>query len=384
MRKLLLMGMACAVSVCFAANAWAAIGWAGNVYPNNGALVVPTGPVTVYAQVWKEGTTDSAGQGAGVTADLIYTTNIAASITLAMTYNVDVGSNDEYKADIPQAALAGAAYVDVTVVFHDLTDGTSFEMLGDQQGHAPPLRYTVTNVLPAAVAVTFTLCMSGTTTNAPPCVIGSAPELGVWGTGVTMTNVSGELWMTTVTFAAGSSPAFEYKYKKDDCTDWEFVGNRFVTLPTDGTINVTLAPDSYNNAPLGCDLGRTLQAEKIICFQACLEGVPTNGVVCVIGSAPELTVWTTGVPMVLVGINLWEACVHFLPGQPVPATIEYKFKKDDCNTWESVGNRSVVLDDSSPDTQTLLSTWDNGTTMCSPVPNGDKSWGSIKSRFGAH
>jgi hypothetical protein len=34
---------------------------------------------------------------------------------------------------------------------------------------------------------------------------------------------------------AGGNPSFEYKYKKDGCTDWEWVGNRAVTLPTDGS-----------------------------------------------------------------------------------------------------------------------------------------------------
>ena len=211
--KRLLLAVAVLATIGMTTNAQATIGWAGNVWPLYGASVVPTGPVTVYAQVYKGGATDSPGQGAGITAELRYTTDIAPMVAVPMVYNADIGNNDEYKGDVPQAALVGAAWVDVTVIFTDTTDNTTFEVTGDQQGHVPPLRYFVTNVTPVPIDVTFTLCMSGTATNGAPCVIGSAAEIGTWGTGVTMNSLGGELWQVTVTFAAGSNPAFEYKYK---------------------------------------------------------------------------------------------------------------------------------------------------------------------------
>lgn len=364
----------------FAADAQATIGWAGNVWPLHGSNQVPTGPVTVYAQVWKGGTTDLPGQGAGISAELRYTTNLAPMQTVAMVYQGDVGSNDEYKGDIPQAALVGASWVDVTVIFTDLTDNTTFEVTGDQAGHAPPLRYNIVNVLPNDVVVRFTLCMSGAPTAGAPCVIGSAPPLGVWGTGVTMTLLSGELYAVDVTFPAGSNPSFEYKYKKDACATWENGGNRSVTLPTDGTASVILPPDSYDYAPLGCGLGQVLNHDKVVCFQVCMLGVEAPPV-CVIGSGDLLTNWTTGVPMTMVGPNLYQACITYPAGLPIPQNVEYKYKKDGCATWESVGNRILVIDNSSPNEQTLFNAWDNGVNACAPVGAKRSTWGNLKALY---
>ena len=371
--------LALAGIMCFASQAGATIGWAGNVYPNNGTPVTPTGPITVYAQVWKGGTTDSPGQGAGIAAELRYTTNIAPQVAVPMVYNTDVGNNDEYKADVPQSALVGASSVAVTVVFTDQTDNTTFEVTGDQNGNAPPINYTVTQVLPNDVAVKFTLCMSGTVTNGPPCVIGSQTPIGNWASGVTMTNVSGELWTVTVTFPAGSNPYFEYKYKSDACNNWESVGNRIVTLPTDGTTTVNLNPDSFNNAPLGCNLGQTLSADKTVCFQVCMDtgAPPTTGSVCVIGSASQIGSWGTGVDMTLIGPQLYQACIVF-PAGTAFQTVEYKFKKDGCSTWEGTANRTVTLDNSTPAVQTITSSWENGTGACAPVPTRRGSWGRLK------
>ena len=103
-----------------------------------------------------------------------------------------------------------------------------------------------------------------------------------------MTNVSGELWEVTVTFPAGSNPAFEYKYKSDACATWESVGNRLVT-PAHRRHHglVDLAADSFNNAPLGCGLA-ALSADKQVCFELCMADVTGPGV-CVIGSGAQLS-----------------------------------------------------------------------------------------------
>ena len=77
------------------------------------------------------------------------------------------------------------------------------EITGDQNQNPPPLRFNVSDVLPVDVTVRFTMCMSGEVTDGAPCVIGSAPEIGGWGTGVDMANIDGELWQVDVVFAAG-------------------------------------------------------------------------------------------------------------------------------------------------------------------------------------
>ena len=381
-RSILAIAATLAVSAGTTTSAWATIDWAGNVWPLHNSNQAPTGPLSVYAQVYKGGVTDGPGQGADLSAVLYYTPQGGSQQQVAMTFNGDVGNNDEYTGQVPQGDLVPGSYVDVTVVFTDATDSSTFEITGDQSGNPPPIRYNITNVLPNAVDVTFTLCMSGNPTTGAPCVIGSAAEIGSWGTGVSMTpeGSHADLWTVTVTFAAGGSPNFEYKYKRDDCTDWEFVGNRVVALPTDGTTVVALGVDSWNNSPLGCDIGEVLSSPKEMCFRVCLSEVGTTGGVCVIGSPPELSGWTTGVPMLMVGPDLWEACVTF-PVGTAAQTVEYKFKKDDCGTWESIGNRAIMLDNSSPATQTLTHNWDDGPGSCSTVGVEPTTWGKMKTQY---
>lgn len=374
-----LLALCALLTLGFAVDAQASVGWAGNVWPLHNSVQVPTGPITVYAQVWKGGVTDSGGQGADISATLYYQTNLmGAPASVSTVYHGDVGNNDEYKGDVPQSALAGASYVDVHVEFTDLTDMSVFTAVNDQNGNPPPQRYNITNVLPNNVDVTFTLCMSGTPTSGAPCVIGDAAPIGNWGTGANMNLVSGELYNVTLTFLAGSNPVFEYKYKADGCTNWEWVGNRSVTLPTNGTTAVTLAPDSYNNAPLGCDLA-PLSADKQVCFQLCMAGV-TAAPVCVIGSGSQLSNWTTGVSMTQIGTDLYEACVTYLAGTPVQ-NVEYKFKKDDCSTWESVGNRTLTVNNDSPATQTITKSWEDGTGSCLPTFTHPGTWGQLKAIY---
>ena len=382
MKRALIATAALAAILCMTGTAQAVIGWAGNVWPNSGADVVPTGPLNVYAQVWKEGVTDAPGQGFGISAILFYTTDIAPEQGVVMFYNGDIGNNDEYTAPVPQEALVGATTVSVHVIFIDETDLTEYADTYDQAGNPPPQVYNVVNVLPNDITVTFTLCMSGTATEGAPCVIGSAPEIGGWGTGVTMTNVLDELWTVDVVFLAGGNPSFEYKYKKDACMTWENAGNRLVTLPTDGTTTVVLPPDSWDNQPIGCGLGEVLEEPKEICFQVCMDGVEYAGGVCVTGSLAELTGWGDGVPMTLLYDELYEACIVVPAGRPVPIYVEYKFKKDDCATWESVGNRLIVLDNTSPATQTATHNWEDGAGICTPPsPVEPSSWGGVKDLY---
>ncbi len=379
MRKMLLLAVLTAFALSGAAQA--EIGWAGNAYPNHDASITPTGDQFVVAQVWKDGVTDPPGQGADITATLVYTPEGGAPMSVAMSYNTDVGANDEYIGYIPQADLLGVAFVDVTVIFDDLSDGTQFEITGDQNGTPPPLRYHIVDVTPVDVDVTFTLCMSGQEFDGPPCVIGGHPAIGDWGAGVMMNQIDTELFEVTVTFPAGANPGVEYKFKRDVCNVWEDVGNRLLTLPTDGTTSVVLDPDSWNQLPIGCGLGNTLDHRVELCMQVCMVGVDNTGDVCVTGGHPDLTDWGTGLPMGLVGTDLYQGCIYFEPGEPIPLTIEFKFRKDGCETWESVGNRVFVLDNSAADEVTVTYTWDDGDGVCDPVATQDANWSSVKGLF---
>lgn len=382
MKKLIMLAMVM-LALGTAGSAFAVIDWAGNVWPNDGHAVVPTGPIDVYAQVFKAGVTDSPGQGADISAVLKYTTDIAGEVIIAMPFFQDNGANnDEYSTQVPQAALAGAAWVDVTVLFTDETDGSEY-LATDQNGNPAPLRYLVSNVLPNDIAVTFSMCLSGAATTDGACVVGSASELSAWGAGVVMNPAGGELYDVTIIFLAGGNPNFEYKYKKDiACDTWEGVANRLVTLPTDGSTTYTIPQtDSWDNAPLQCGMGTSLTEDKVVCFQVCLSGVETAGGVCVVGNLPELDSWGAGVPMVQIATDLYQACIVFPAGTAVPLNMEYKFKKDACATWEGGGNQLFSLDDASATETTLTSTWEAGAGVCDPVGVERSSFGALKSMY---
>ena len=373
MKKLFLLTV-CVMLLGVAGNAFAVIGWAGNVWPPDGQNVVPTGPVDVYAQVWKDGVTDGEGQGPDISGLLSYTNDIGTFGSVPMTYNTDIGSNDEYTAQVPQAALLGASWVDVEILFTDLTDGTDYLIT--------PVRYHVIPVLPNDVTVRFTLCMSGVETAGVPCVIGSASEIGAWIGGVDMfPTATPELYNVDVTFFAGGNPSFEYKFKKDGCANWESTANRLVTLPTDGTTLVELAPDSWEFLPITCGLGNTLEEDKVICFQVCMDGVENTGAVCTVGNIPELTNWGTGAVADPIGGGLYQTCLVFPAGTAIPLNIEYKFKKDNCETWEGVPNRLIVLDNSLDPETTLTHSWDDGPGVCEPVAVEEVAWGTIKGMY---
>ncbi len=374
MKKLLMLTV-CVMILGVAGNAFALIDWAGNVWPPDGHDIVPTSPVDVYAQVYKDLVTGEPGQGVGINGVLYYTTDVAAEVSVPMFFNTDVGSNDEYTGQIPQTALLGATYVSVRVVFNDETDGTDYVVT--------PVTYDIIPVLPVDVRVRFYLCMSGAETTGEPCVIGSAAEIGAWGSGVMMMAEPGtpELYFVEVTFLAGGNPSFEYKYKKDLCQTWEGTANRQVTLPTDGTSYVEFAADSWEFLPITCGMGNTLEEDKEICFQVCLEGVETIGGVCTVGGIPELDNWGAGVAADNIGLDLFQTCVTFPAGTAIPLNIEYKFKKDACDTWESVGNRLIVLDNSLATETTVSHSWDDGPSVCLPVAIEEASWGTIKGMY---
>jgi hypothetical protein len=384
MKKLILT--TALLSFALVASASAMVGWAGNIWPNHGSDVTPTGDLNVYAQVWKAGVTDAAGQGADIQAMLYYSTEVAPGQFVAMSYQGDVGSNDEYVGVIPQAHIQGAQTITVDVVFTDLTDMMDTPASGDQAGNFPPLVYNVVDVTPVDIEVGFRLCMSGEPHTDAPFVVGSNPAIGEWcqngNLPVQMISEGGDLYGVTVTIPAGSNPTFEYKYQKTSCNDWESVDNRVVTLPTDGTAYYVIPEaDSWNNLPLGCGLGDVLSEDKTVCFQVCVDAVGTTGGVCVVGNTPELDSWGAGVPAVEIGPGLYQACITYPAGSPYPINLEYKFKKDGCDTWESVGNRLFTVEEASMTETTLTSNWNDDVGSCAPVANEDATFSGIKSQF---
>ncbi len=91
----------------------AQLGFVGNLYPqateSTPRQVGSAGTFDVFVQVFKSGVTDSAGQGAGIACNLVYDLDGDAT-TLPMSYNTDIGANDEYTASLSTAALAAGNY----------------------------------------------------------------------------------------------------------------------------------------------------------------------------------------------------------------------------------------------------------------------------------
>lgn len=87
--------------------------WGNLQYPASGTIT-QGGAFNVYGQVYQGGITDSAGQGAGITAQVGYSTSNTNPNTwtnwVSASYNTDSGNNDEYVAEIGSSLTPGTYY----------------------------------------------------------------------------------------------------------------------------------------------------------------------------------------------------------------------------------------------------------------------------------
>jgi hypothetical protein len=82
--------------------------------------------------------------------------------------------------------------------------------------------------------------------------------------------------------------------------------------------------------------------------------------------------------MVEIATDLYQVCIVFPTGTAVPLNLEYKFKKDDCETWEGFGNKLFSVDDGSAAETTLTHVWEDGAGVCDPVGVERSTWGGLK------
>ena len=117
------------------------IDFVGLMWPRGGVVAavaegafVPAG-FDVFVQVYEAGITPGAGQGAGLACFLHWGQYGQTWADLAMTYNGDIGNNDEYKATIPQATL------------NALTSGSyGFTTYCEKPSEAPKWKQDVSNI----------------------------------------------------------------------------------------------------------------------------------------------------------------------------------------------------------------------------------------------
>lgn len=220
-----------------ASTAEAAIGWAGQIWPTSGQVRLPNQNIGVYVQVWKAGVTEDPGPGAGISASLFYKRASEGSYTsVPMSFNVQIGSNDEWWADIPAAALNGGEDELFYVEIYDAEDGSTYTGAQDQAGNNPPFVLHIQPGTSRDVAVTFRVDMN--------CVNPDLFDGGVFFTGDflgwstcnpngSMSDVDADgIWEGTFVFPGGSNTSVQYKFQRNDgeFCNWECGGNRFFTI----------------------------------------------------------------------------------------------------------------------------------------------------------
>jgi len=162
---------------------------------------------------------------------------------------------------------------------------------------------------------------------------------------------------------------------------------------TDNTTYTGAQDQNGHDPPHMLNITHVLGQDVTVVFSLCLppEGDPgydpSPGGVCITGDHPELTNWGSGVPMgqPCAGASplYYEVLVDFPAGSN--PYVEYKYRKNDCTTWESGSNHSVTIDDSSP---IFVVPWTDhwsyyvgSECLHCGVPTKDASWGAIKTLY---
>ncbi|MFH1501519.1 MAG: carbohydrate-binding module family 20 domain-containing protein [Candidatus Eisenbacteria bacterium] len=183
-------------------------------------------------------------------------------------------------------------------------------------------------------------------------------------------------------------PAGNYQGKVTLNKNWDQdtqMGGGNVSFSSDGVATTTFTYDMSNNTTTVSSQLVTAQ-DVTVTFTLCL----TNGIdsffdVCVTGGHPALTSWGAGVlmsqPCPIVSPKLYTVDVMFPAGSD--PFVEYKYKKDDCATWESTGNHTFNIDDSAPFQDLWVDGWEYGTPDCPDCASSveDASWGIIKGLY---
>ncbi|MFH1690897.1 MAG: carbohydrate-binding module family 20 domain-containing protein [Candidatus Eisenbacteria bacterium] len=181
------------------------------------------------------------------------------------------------------------------------------------------------------------------------------------------------------------APAGDYQCKVVLNNNWDQSTGDNISFASDGINPITFSYDMSNNET-AVSTQVVTQQDVTVTFTVCLpDSIDSFFDVCVTGSHPSLTSWGFGIQMAqpcpLVQPKLWSVDVMFPAGSD--PFVEYKYKKDDCQTWESTWNHSFSIDDSAPTQILAPDVWEYLATECpdcsSPVE--DTSWGTIKSIY---
>ena len=228
----------------------AAIGWSGGIWPNSYTDQTNGFDITVYYQIWKDGVTNLPGRGDSLSATIFYRTQSQTIFdSTAMTFNVDVGNNDEYLGVIPNALFTSGDTVYFYCEGYDSTDAT-YSYGTDQNTAGPfdennPGEYYIIAGLNQDVTVTFQVDM---TIVDPVYTVSVAGSFNDWTAGAdTLSDDGDHIYSGDVLFTAGTNPYQEYKFVNGSI--WEDnISNRILNID-DSSPTMILPPVYFNNIP---------------------------------------------------------------------------------------------------------------------------------------
>ena len=322
----------------------ASVGWANLQWPPEltWTLSAATRTDNVYGQIWIEGVTNAAGQGAGVIAQAGYgpqgTAPTASGwVWVDATFNTDAGNNDEYKASFQPTAAGTYSYL----YRYSVTGGRDWvyaDRSGIVPGEAVPGSPGLLTVLPAA----------DTTAPAVPTglsVVSAAP------TGVELS------WA-----AVSDADLYGYEIGRRTPGAGEFVviGSTPDVAYTDATV-VEGGTYEYAVRAVDASANRSAWSEPVtataalrqvaVTFRVTVPATtPADATVYIAGSLDRLSgglpAWNPGgVALTKVDATTWQVTLTGTEGTQV----EYKYT---LGSWEKVekdgtcgelGNRSVTL-----------------------------------------
>ncbi|MBC8478129.1 hypothetical protein H8D51_01150 [bacterium] len=275
--------------LALASTATATIDWAGAIWPNSGTSHPDNADINVYVRLQKAGVTEFPGQGAGLSATLYYKSLTDTEFTSVVAgFQGDAGSDDEYFAPIPMAAL------DEELVYYyyeayDSTDATLYTGIPDQNNVVLSSESPGELTIIPATSVTFiyNVCVN---MSCEEGVVGAgiSGSFNDWSFQALSDDDLDQIWCGTVIIPAGSPPHFEFKFRNgiDGNAAWEAVANRPYDIPDGATgDSETFWWDNF-------DCGGTLQS-VLVMFQVdmnCYEDVLH---VSVQGDTPPFD-WTAG------------------------------------------------------------------------------------------
>ncbi len=326
--------------IVLAGSLHAAIGWSGNIWPNSESEQTNGLDITVYYQIWKDGVTNLPGQGDSLCATIYYKTQYQTSYTSElMTFNVDIGDNDEYFGVIPNTIFSSGDTIFFYCEGYDSTDAT-YSYGTDQNGAGPfdvnnPGEYYIIAGLNQDVTVTFQVDM---TLVDPAYTVSVAGSFNGWTVGAdTLSDADGDnIYSGDVLFTAGSNPYHEYKFVNG--STWEDnISNR--VLHIDDSSPAMVLPPVYFNDILPDEIDVTFQVDMSVqIFNGWF--VPDADTSAVSGSMNNWEKWELTDAD---GDEVYTGEYSFYGS--VSDVIEYKFRINDNYELYGLPNRNFTIDD---------------------------------------